>query len=222
MAVRDDDSRGRTTWWLRGLAVACAVPALACADADVAVRPFVPALAGAAILVSESPRDTHLNVLWRDLWRNVGARVRSAQPDWLHLRSGHESADVTVSAGAGALCLVVQEDRPDGTELLTARYTLLDRGDLRAYAGAGLNRAQYFGDTAGEAGPTLFTRRNRHTSMGAAAEVGAELQLSERMLLNAGVRWADLHEDAEALRSEHGPVAADPLLLGFSVGYRFR
>lgn len=221
MAVRDD-SRGRTTWWLRGLALACALPALAHADAGVAVRPGVPAQIGAATSSAEIPRDTRLNHPWRDLWRNVGDRVRSSKPDWLHHRSGHESADVTVSAGAGALCLVVQEDRPDGTELLTARYTLLDRGDLRAYAGAGLNRAQYFGDTMGEVGPTLFTRRNRHTSMGAAAEIGAELQLSERMLLNAGVRWADMHEDAEALRSEHGPVAADPLLLGLSVGYRFR
>ena len=214
MAGRDDSS-GWTAWWLRGLAVACALPALAGADAEVVATAVVPAPLGAAMSTDDTARDTRLEHSWRDLWRSVGERMRSAQPDWLQFRSGDEPVEVTASAGAGALSLVVQEDRPDGTELLTARYTLLDRGDLRTYAGAGLNRAQYFG-------PTLFTRRNRHTSMGAAAEVGAELQLSERILFNAGVRWADLAEDAEALHSENGPVAADALMLGLSVGYRFR
>ncbi|HWJ05111.1 MAG TPA: hypothetical protein VNS57_04895, partial [Steroidobacteraceae bacterium] len=71
-------------------------------------------------------------------------------------------------------------------------------------------------------GPTLLTRRNRHSSMGAAAEIGADLRISERMLVNAAVRWADLDDDAAALRSDFGPVTADTLMLGLSVGYRFR
>ena len=106
--------------------------------------------------------------------------------------------------------------------MLTARYTLRDSGALRTYAGAGLNQAQYFHDADDGPGPTFFTRRNRGRSLGAAAEVGAELRVSERVLVSADVRWADLDERAEALRAESGPVGADPVVVGVGVGYRFR
>ena len=75
--------------------------------------------------------------------------------------------------------LVMQQDRRDGADLLTLRYPLAARGALRTYAGAGLNRAAYFADDAG-APSRMLTRRNRHRSLGAAAEVGAELQRQPR------------------------------------------
>jgi outer membrane protein W len=40
--------------------------------------------------------------------------------------------------------------------------------------------------------------------------------------VNADVRWADLDERADLLRGSFGPVAADPVTVGISVGYRFR
>ena len=95
------------------------------------------------------------------------------------------------------------------------------QGALRAYAGAGLNHAQYYVDDDA-AGPSLLTRRNRHAAVGPAAELGAELALNERVSVNADVRWADLDERADLLRGVHGPVAADPVTVGVSVGYRFR
>ena len=127
-----------------------------------------------------------------------------------------------MAADDGAVCLVLQDDRPDGTDLLTARYTLHDHGALKAYAGAGLNRAQYFHDDPSDPGPTWFNKRNRRTSMGPAAELGAELQVSARVRLNADVRWIDLDARAEALRTDHGPVSAEPVMFGLSIGYRFR
>ena len=127
-----------------------------------------------------------------------------------------------MSATDGDVCLVLQQDRADGTDLLTARYTLHEGGMLRTYAGAGLNRARYFHDVPGEPGPTRLSRRNSNMSMGAAAELGAELQFSERVRLNADLRWADLDGRARALSSELGPVAADSVMLGVTVGYRFR
>jgi outer membrane protein W len=72
------------------------------------------------------------------------------------------------------------------------------------------------------AGPSMLTRRNRHAAVGPAAELGAELALNDRVSVNADVRWADLDERADLLRSAYGPVAADPVTVGFSVGYRFR
>ena len=88
-------------------------------------------------------------------------------------------------------------------------------------SGAGLNRAQYLGATV-DRSPAWLSPRNLYGDVGAVAEAGAELRVSEQLLFTADLRWADLDDDASALRGQNGPVAADPLVLGFSVGYRFR
>lgn len=210
---------------LCGLVLACAIPLQARADSALDQHG------------SDAPQGRELDTpppapkawWWRDgagrlqnLLREAKRRTRSSDPDWLRYRSGADLVEARMSAADGDVCLVLQEDRADGTDLLTARYTLHDLGALRTYAGAGINRAQYYHDDPDHPGPTRFSRRNRNTSVGAAAELGAELQLSERVRVNADLRWADLDGRARALRTEQGLVAADPLMIGVSVGYRFR
>lgn len=154
------------------------------------------------------------------LWDDARTRLRDDVPDWLHHeRKGR--AWQQPERDAGAAYVVLQEDRPDGMDLVTLRYALVRQGSLQAYAGAGLNHAQFYVDEAA-AGPSMLTRRNRHAAVGPAAELGAELALNARVSLNAGVRWCDLDERADLLRGFFGPVAADPVTLGVSVGYRFR
>lgn len=154
------------------------------------------------------------------LWDDARMRLHDDAPDWLHhQREGHASQ--LPGRDAGAAYLVLQEDRPDGMDLVTLRYALVQQGALQAYAGAGLNRSQFYVDEA-TAGPSMLTRRNRHAAVGPTAELGAELALSSRVSVNADVRWCDLDERADLLRGTYGPVAADPVTLGVSVGYRFR
>lgn len=179
---------------------------------------------GQGAAASPSTTDT---AWWREgiarlgnLWTDARLRLRDDQPDWLHLRSREAPSETLPVADAGGTYLVVQEDRADGTDLLTLRYALADAGGLRAYAGAGLNRAQYYIDDAG--GPAPLTRRFRRSGVGPAAELGAEFALSQHVHLNADLRWADLDERAALLRGDQGLVAADPLALGLSIGYRFR
>lgn len=155
------------------------------------------------------------------LWTDARLRLRHDQPDWLHLRSRELPHEPLPAADAGATYLAVQADRADGTDLLTVRYALAEAKGLRAYAGAGLNRTQYFVDDAA-GGLTPLTRRYRRSGLGPAAELGAELELGQRVHFNADLRWADLDERAALLRGEQGPVAADPLAFGLSIGYRFR
>jgi outer membrane protein W len=145
--------------------------------------------------------------------------VRRDRPQWL-VEQSQAAIDPDAPETDAVAQLVVQQDRRDGAELLTVRYPLSERGSLRTYAGAGLNRAVYFGDD--DSVPMMLTRRNRQSSLGAAAEVGAELQVSRQLMVSADLRWADLHEDAVLLRADDGYVGADPVSVGVSVGWRFR
>lgn len=141
------------------------------------------------------------------------------EPDWLR-KVSREDFDPAPRAGDDDLQLVVQRDRLDGAELLTLRYPLFDLGTVRAYAGAGVNRTRYLVES--RVGPSTPIGMERARAVGAAAEVGAELRLGERMVIGADFRWLDLASDAVVLRSDAGPVLADELALGVSVGWRFR
>lgn len=169
----------------------------------------------------------------RELWQQGGVKLHELrdflgrqlkmidrdEPEWI-LEVSQEKIDPAIQPRSDAAQLVVQQDRRDGTDLLTLRYPLAQRGGMLAYAGAGLNQTVYFADASD--GPSLLTRRDRQRSMGAAAEVGAEFRVSQQLMVNAELRWADLDTDAVLLRSEDGLVGADPLSVGVSVGWRFR
>jgi hypothetical protein len=169
----------------------------------------------------------------RDLWQQgevkfhelrefLGRQLtmtRRDEPAWI-IELSHETIDPGMHPGADAAQLVVQQDRRDGTDLLTLRYPLAQRGAVRAYAGAGLNQAGYLAEASD--GPTLLTRHDRYRSLGAAAEVGAEFRVGEQLMVNAELRWAELDPDANLLRSAEGLVGVDPVSVGVSVGWRFR
>jgi hypothetical protein len=198
---------------LGGVTVACAEPQSSVKSSDVVPPMAVPAGNSA---------------WWRDgvgllgsLWDDARLRLRDDVPDWFHRQSRQDRVSTLPTVDAGAAYVVLQEDRADGTDMVTLRYGLGRQGPLRAYAGAGLNHAQYYVDDDA-AGPSLLSRRNRHAAVGPAAELGAELALNGRVSLSADVRWVDLDRRADLLRGWYGPIAVDPVTLGVSVGYRFR
>jgi hypothetical protein len=209
---------------LGGLMMACGWPATSQADPAASER------FEAATRELDDPAPAPRAWWWRDgasrlqqLLRNAKSqRARTNDPEWLRYREGRELAEARLSAHQGDLCLVLQENRADGMDLLTARYTLHDAGRLRTYAGAGMNRAEYYHSDPDEPGPVRLSKRNRSTSMGATAELGAEFEYSRSVRLGADLRWADLDGRAVALRGELGPVTADRVLFEVSVGYRFR
>ena len=142
-------------------------------------------------------------------------------PDWFVRCSGVDAladADQTINQ---SVLLRLQEDRLDGTDLLTVRYALDADGVFRTFLGAGLGRSEYYPEDLRSTDIPL-SLRGRRTALGAAAELGGEWSLSDRVHLNASARWADLAQDARALRTDHGPVVAQPVVLAVSFGYRFR
>jgi len=182
-----------------------------------------------ASAAQSSPETVHRPVesaWWRDgvtvfaaLWDDARARLADDAPDWLHRLSRRQPAAALPVVAAAYV--VLQDDRADGMDLVTLRYRLAEQGPLRAYAGAGFNHARYFVDGI-EAAPSLLTRRNQHTGVGTAAELGAEFAFNDHVRLNADLRWAELDQRADLLHGSYGPVAADPVTLGVSLGYRFR
>jgi hypothetical protein len=158
--------------------------------------------------------------LFGSLWDDARLRLADGTPDWLHRLS--RRAPDGVLPDAHATYVVVQEDRSDGMGQVTVRYPLLNQGALRAYAGAGLNHTQYFIDGADDTAPSLLTRNTRRGVVDPAAELGAEFALSDRVHLEAEMRWIDLDQRADLLQSAYGPVAPDPVTFGLSLGYRFR
>lgn len=159
-----------------------------------------------------------LQQLHEELDRDVWVTPRD-EPDWIRDVS-HQDYDPQAQPGGDALQLVLQKERRDGADLLTLRYPLAERGAVRAYAGAGLNRAVYYAEDP--VGPALLRHSKRHRSYGPAAEVGAELRVTDALMVNAELRWADIDGDAILLRSEDGLVGVDPVTVGVSMGWRFR
>lgn len=145
-------------------------------------------------------------------------KARRSGPDWLRRISKTLADHQAVADDDWHVAL--QRERGDGADLLTIRYPLADLGPVQTYAGAGLNRAIYFADANSE--PTVLARRNRHRSLGAAAEVGAEFRWSERLAMQADLRWIDLADDAGLLSDGDALVGADAVAVGLSVGWRFR
>lgn len=195
--------------WCRlalGLALCGAMP---CADAEEAPRDLV---GEARDFLQATP--SRLQEL---LLLHVTMAKRSS-PEWL-LEQSHDDMDPEPAPGDDGLQLVVQEDRRDGADLLTLRYPLAEKGPMRTYAGAGLNQAVYYSEPGT---PMLNSRRNRHRSMGGAAELGAEFRLSERANLTADVRWIEIDDDASLLKIDGGLVGAAPVSYGLSIGWRFR
>lgn len=89
------------------------------------------------------------------LWDDARTRLRDDVPDWLHHERKGRASEQPERA-AGAAYVVLQEDRPDGMDLVTLRYAMVRQGALQAYAGAGLNHAQYYVEEAATA-PSMLT-----------------------------------------------------------------
>jgi hypothetical protein len=184
-------------------------------DADLPATAFDSFLSNARLLLQDS------TVRLESLLQQRFYKISPDKPDWFREQTRLDFDGGDISADE-ALQLVVQQDRRDGTDLLTLRYPIVERGGFNTYVGAGLNQAEYFAGTEGDGVPAVISRRARHRSMGGAAELGAELRLSEQVHVNADVRWVELASDASLLRASDGLVSADPVSVGISLGWRFR
>jgi len=176
----------------------------------------------AALVTVPARADPHVPVTmaFSDVLADLGAATRT--PNWYERREGMDPLDADGHDSRSSMHLIVQEDGLGGTDALLVRYPIDADGIFRTFIGAGLGRAEYYEENGAETNAVPLAFRDSHHSLGAVAEMGSEWHASERLRFNASLRWADIADGARAVRTDKGPVGAEPLVLAVALGYRFR
>ena len=102
---------------------------------------------------------------------------------------------------------------------VSAQYHFLPEGAVRPYVGAGLNYTFMFEEDL--KGPLAGAELELDNSVGWAAQVGVDIDLSDNLFLNAEVRYLDIDTDAKVNGADFGTVEIDPILFGVNLGFRF-
>ena len=110
---------------------------------------------------------------------------------------------------------------------LTAQYHLMPGGKVRPYVGAGLNYTLFYNEKASGGLETAVgsTKVKMSDSFGYALQAGVDIDLSDRMFLNADVKFIDMDTTAtlrtSAIGTQRVRISIDPIVAGVGVGWRF-
>ncbi|MGB5720105.1 MAG: OmpW family outer membrane protein [Woeseiaceae bacterium] len=99
------------------------------------------------------------------------------------------------------------------------QYHFVPDGAFRPYVGAGLNYTLFFDEDT--TGPLSGTSLSLDDSVGFAAQLGADFDISEKMFLNFDLRWIDINTDAELDGLPLEEVEIDPLVYSLTLGWKF-
>lgn len=102
---------------------------------------------------------------------------------------------------------------------LSLQYHFIPDGKFQPYVGAGVNMTLFFDEDL--SGPLAGSDLDLDTSFGLAAQVGVDIELNDKWLLNFDVRWIDISTEAEVDGTSIGDVDIEPLVYGINIGYRF-
>jgi len=101
---------------------------------------------------------------------------------------------------------------------ISAQYHFLPDNNIRPYVGAGLNYTIFFEEHT--TGALAGTRLELDDSLGWAAQLGVDIDLTDKVFLNAEVRYLDIDTKASVNGAGIGTVDIDPYLFGVSLGIR--
>ncbi|MEO0997687.1 MAG: OmpW family outer membrane protein [Pseudomonadota bacterium] len=101
----------------------------------------------------------------------------------------------------------------------SVQYHFLPDGTWQPYVGAGVNATVFFDEST--TGPLAGADLSLDTSFGLAGQVGLDIVLNPRWVLNVEARWIDISTDAEVDGVSIGDVDIEPWVYGINVGYSF-
>ncbi len=102
---------------------------------------------------------------------------------------------------------------------LSLQYHFLPEARFRPYVGAGLNYTLFFSENT--TGALAGSRLELDPSFGLAAQLGADIQLTDTWFMNVDLRWFDIDTDAQLDGADIGTVEIDPYAIGISFGRKF-
>lgn len=70
-------------------------------------------------------------------------------------------------------------------------------------------------------GPLPGSSLKLDDSVGLAAQLGADFDVSDKMFINLDIRWVDIDTDAELDGAALEDVEIDPLVYSLTLGWRF-
>ena len=92
-------------------------------------------------------------------------------------------------------------------------------GAFKPYVGAGLNYTLFFDEDT--EGPLAGASLKLDDSVGFAAQLGADFDVSDKMFMNFAIRWIDINTDAELDGAAVEEVEIDPLVYSLTLGWKF-
>jgi len=145
---------------------------------------------------------------------NIGVELLAAWP-FKH--------DINLSASidgvSGSLKIAETEHLPPTISL---QYHFLPDGMFNPYIGAGVNWTMFSSE---EIDPLLADGLSLDDSFGLAGQIGADVRLGDKWLVNFDVRYIDISTEAKMKVDGEwvklGDVAIDPFVYSIMLGYRF-
>ena len=99
------------------------------------------------------------------------------------------------------------------------QYHFDTAGAFNPYVGAGLNYTLFFDEDT--EGPLAGTSLKLDDSIGLAAQLGTDIEVSETISLNFDVRWIDINTDAELDGAALEEVEIDPVVYSLTAVWEF-
>ena len=102
---------------------------------------------------------------------------------------------------------------------VSMQYHFNPDGKVNPYLGAGLNYTVFFDEKT--RGPLAGKNLDLKSSVGPAAQLGVDIELTPQLFLNVDARWMSISTEARLDTASLGSVDINPYALGVSLGYSF-
>jgi len=102
---------------------------------------------------------------------------------------------------------------------LTLQYHFNPEGDVRPYAGVGVNYTLFFSEDVPATGP--ITDIDYDASFGLAAQFGIDFAMQDDWFFNVDAKYIDINTDVTVNGAINADVDIDPWVLGVGFGRRF-
>jgi outer membrane protein len=102
---------------------------------------------------------------------------------------------------------------------LSVQYHFIPDGAVQPYVGLGVNYTYFFDEDT--SGPLAGADLDLDDSWGVAAQLGFDLQFSERWVGNIDFRYISIESEAEVNGADIGDVEIDPFVGSVMIGYKF-